>query len=145
MVMDATSHIFEGREFDKAYVHFNVYANSTKYILESSPFYSEKISKAIGEVQFPSYEVEGDEATIIRNLVEYRTAVQIYLSLAENMASENGSRLASMDGAQKACKERAVEYEKIYQNLRKSKITNELVVTAAGVKTIEADKKRAAA
>lgn len=144
MVMDATSHML-GREFDKAYIHFNVYRSSTKYVLESSPFYSEKISKAIGEVQFPSYEVEGDESTIIRNLMEYRTAANIYLALAENMASENGARLASMDGAQKACKERAIEYEKIYQNLRKSKITNELVVTSAGVKTIDAEKKKQAA
>jgi len=143
MVLDAVSHIYAGeRNFDMGYLHFNAYVNSTKYVLESVPFYNLEISKAIGEVQFPRYEIEGDEALIVENLMEFRTAAYVYLGLAENMASENGARLASMDGAQKACDERAVEYEKIYQGLRKSKITNELVVTAAGCKTIEAEKKR---
>ena len=35
-----------------------------------------------------------------------------------------------MDGAQKNCEEMIVEYERIYQGLRKTRITNELIILA---------------
>jgi len=140
MVMESVSHILD-RDFDKGIIHYNQYRNSTSYILQQENIYSNDICEKIAEAQFPGYDVEGDEATIIRNLLEYRTACAVYLGLAENIASENGARLGSMSGAVKACEERAIEYEKIFQSLRKTKITNELVVTSAGCKSIENAKK----
>jgi len=140
MVLESVSHALS-RDFDKGIIHFNRYRNSTSYKLTEEVFYNVDISNAIAEVQFPSYDVEGDESTIIQNLMEFRTACAVYLALAENIASENGARLASMEGARKACVEKEQMYEMVYQSLRKTKITNELLVSAAGCKSIANIKK----
>ena len=76
------------------------------------------------------YEIEGDTRTLIDNLIEYKLASSLYLYMGENAASENGSRLRSMDSAVKSCNEKETEYEQIYQGLRKTKITNELIILA---------------
>merc|ERR1719318_2374354 len=56
----------------------------------------------------------------------------------EIAASEQGARLQSMDGAVRACREKSEEYQKVYNRLRKTKITSELVILSAGVKCLEA-------
>ena len=78
---------------------------------------------------FPSF-----QSTIIQNLQEFKFATTLYNCMAEQLASEMGSRLASMDAAAKSCKEKARDFEMIYQRLRKTKITNELTVLSAGAK-----------
>merc|ERR1712066_453687 len=94
------------------------------------------VCKEIAKLQMPLYEIEGDESTIFQNLLEHKIASQVYGSLAENAASEQGARLQSMDGAVRACKEKSEEYHKIYMKLRKTKITSELVILSAGVMCI---------
>jgi len=124
-------------DWDVALVYYNTYVNSQTFRLETIPVYNQAICEAIGARQFPAYEVEGDENTLVSILREYKMATLIYHGMAEQGASEQGSRLMSMDGAVTACKEKAGEYQKIYMKLRQTKITSELTVLAAGVKCLE--------
>lgn len=129
------------QEWDKIVLYFNEYENAVRFHIKNATIYKTELAAAIAEIQFPSYEIEGDETIIIQDLVEFKLASQLYMYLAENAASEQGARLQSMDGAVKNCNEMTDEYEKIYQGLRKSKITNELIVSAAGAKLAFASNK----
>jgi len=123
-------------DFDIARVYYNAYVNNAVFRLEHIDVYRLEFCEKIAPSQIMAYELEGDEGAILQDLQEFKIACAVYQGLAENYASEQGSRLMSMDGAVKACKEKAVEYEMIYQKLRKTKITNELTVLAAGMMCI---------
>ena len=72
----------------------------------------------------------------VDNLIEYKLASSLYMYMGENGASENSSRLRSMDAAVKTCGEKERELEQIYQGLRKTKITNELIILAVAGKLV---------
>jgi len=122
------------KEFDEMIIYYNVYKNSTTFIPTQTKLYNTEITQKIGDMQFPAYEIEGDDGTIMQNLYEFKLASVLYNTQAEQLASEMGSRLGAMDGASKTCKEKSKDYEKIYQSLRKTKITNELTVLSTGAK-----------
>jgi len=133
--LDMTNKILNsGRDFERATIYYNVFRSTQSFGPEQIDLYNLEISKQIAKAQFPSYDVEGDSSTIIQNLQEFKFAVTLYNCMAEQLASEMGSRLASMDAAAKSCKDKAKDFEMIYQRLRKTKITNELTVLSAGAK-----------
>jgi len=107
-------------KWDKIILYFNEYHNAVRSSQAQAFIYRSEISQIIADIQFPTYEIEGDTRTIIDNLIEYKLASCLYMYMAENVASENASRLRSMDAAVKSCKEKEVEYESIYQGLRKT-------------------------
>lgn len=127
----------EHQDWDLLKLYYNVYKNSQSFEMKVDTINKLEVCNEIAKVQFPLYEVEGDDASINQNLLEYKIASQLYRALAENAASEQGARLQSMDGAVKACKEQSEEYQKIYMKLRKTKITSELVILSAGVMCIQ--------
>jgi len=129
-------------DFDMVKIYYNRYKSTTQFDLAVKTMYRLDMAEAVAKVQFPAYEIEADEAMVMQNLYDWKFACEIYHATAEQRASEEGSRLQSMDGAVQACKEKSAEYEKIYQKLRQTKITSELTVLAAGVKTLQAAKKR---
>merc|ERR550534_2822050 len=133
MCLDFTNKILSTREFDRCTVYYNEFVNTQTFGPAQVELYSLDLSRQIAKIQFPSYDVEGDSTTI-QNLQEFKFASTIYACMAEQLASEMGSRLASMDAAAKSCKEKARDFEMIYQRLRKTKITNELTVLSAGAK-----------
>lgn len=129
-----TDFILNNREFDRCTLYYNVFKNISVFYPQSIDTYNLELSTQIAEIQFPQYDVEGDERTIIQNLQEFKFASVLYNCMAEQLASEMASRLASMEGASKNCKEKSKEYFTIYQKLRKQKITNELTVLSVGAK-----------
>lgn len=121
-------------EYDKIIYYYSYYKNSTTFQPQTIELYNIAISEQIQEAQFSEYDLEGDEAIILQNFYDFKQASILFSLQAENLSSEMGSRLQSMDGAAKTCKEKSEEYEKVYQRLRKTKITNELTVLSTGAK-----------
>merc|ERR1712080_339656 len=121
-------------EYDKIIYYYSYYKNSTTFEPQTVELYNIAISEQIQEAQFSEYDLEGDEAIILQNFYDFKQASILFSLQAENLSSEMGSRLQSMDGAAKTCKEKSEEYEKVYQRLRKTKITNELTVLSTGAK-----------
>lgn len=134
MCFDLTDRIFKTHEFDRMTIYYNVFKNTTKFYPSVIEIYNLDYCKQAAGLQFLTYEVESDEITVLQNLQEFKIASSLYNCMAEQLASEMGSRLASMDSASKSCKEKTEEYEKVYQRLRKTKITNELTVLSVGAK-----------
>jgi len=126
--------LYKVENWDKIILYYNQYINVTSWKLEEVVLYKSQIARAIADTQLVAYVTEGEESTIVDSLVEFKLASHIYLYLAENGIAEQASRLRSMDTASKNCEEKVKEYEKIYQGLRKSKITNELIILSSAAK-----------
>lgn len=132
--LEITDHVMKNSEFGRCTLYYNRFKNISQFYPSTIDLYDVETSKTIGNVQFPLYDVEGDERTIMENLQEFKMATTLYNCMAEQLASEMASRLASMEGASKTCSEKGKEYFSIYQKLRKQKITNELTVLSVGAK-----------
>lgn len=134
MCLDLTDRLLASRDFDRMTIYYNVFQNTTKFFPSEVEIYNLDYCKQAAALQFLTYEVESDEITVLQNLQEFKIASTLYNCMAEQLASEMGSRLASMDTASKTCKDKSDDYEKVYQRLRKTKITNELTVLSVGAK-----------
>ena len=79
------------------------------------------------------YEYEPDEESILNELLPRNLAVQIYRSLLENNAGEQGARMTAMDGATRNADDMVEDLTQTYNRTRQAVITTELneIVSAA--------------
>jgi F-type H+-transporting ATPase subunit gamma len=80
-----------------------------------------------------TYEFEPDEESILAELLPRNLAVQIYRSLLENNAGEQGARMTAMDGATRNADDMIDDLTQTYNRTRQAVITTELneIVSAA--------------
>jgi F-type H+-transporting ATPase subunit gamma len=80
-----------------------------------------------------TYEFEPDEESILDELLPRNLAVQIYRSLLENNAGEQGARMTAMDGATRNAEDMIDDLTQTYNRTRQAVITTELneIVSAA--------------
>ncbi len=77
-----------------------------------------------------------DWQDLFSSLVQEYLFVSLYLAFAASLASENASRLASMQSAQKNIEERLTDLNTEYRHLRQSTITAELLEVVAGFEAL---------
>lgn len=82
----------------------------------------------------PTFFLEWD--TLFAALVREYFFVSLYRAFAESLASENASRLASMQAAEKNIEDRMEQLHMEYHHLRQSSITEELLDVVAGYETL---------
>lgn len=82
----------------------------------------------------PTYTLEWD--ALFAALIREYFFVSVYRALAESLASENASRLSSMQAAEKNIEERLDELNAQYHHLRQSSITEELMDVVAGYEAL---------
>jgi F-type H+-transporting ATPase subunit gamma len=73
-----------------------------------------------------------DRGRLFSLLIRHSLFASLYLALAESMAAENASRLASMQAAEKNIGERLDELNLQFRDLRQGAITEELLDIVAG-------------
>jgi F-type H+-transporting ATPase subunit gamma len=80
-----------------------------------------------------TYEFEPNEEAILNELLPRNLAVQIYRSLLENNAGEQGARMTAMDGATRNAEDMIDDLTQTYNRTRQAVITTELneIVSAA--------------
>ncbi|MBD3384756.1 hypothetical protein GF407_07490 [candidate division KSB1 bacterium] len=74
--------------------------------------------------------------TLLANLLRQYFFVSVYRAFAESLASENLSRLASMQAAEKNIDERLQDLENNYNRQRQSSITSELLDLVSGYEVL---------
>lgn len=74
--------------------------------------------------------------TLFATLIREYFFVSLYRAFAESLASENASRLASMQAAEKNIEERMDQLTAQYHHLRQSSITEELLDVIAGYEVL---------
>lgn len=78
-----------------------------------------------------------DSRRLFSALIRQYLFVSIYRAFAESLASENASRLAAMQLAEKNINERLEELDTDYHRQRQGSITAELLDIAAGFEALE--------
>ena len=82
------------------------------------------------------YEFEPDEATLLEMLLPRNLQVQIYASLLETAAGENGARMTAMDNATRNAGRSIDSLSKVYNRTRQTNITNELIEIISGAQAV---------
>ncbi len=78
----------------------------------------------------------GDRAAMFSALIREHLFVSLYRAFAESLASENASRLSSMQAAEKNIRERLDDLTSQYRRQRQSAITSELLDIASGFEAL---------
>ena len=78
------------------------------------------------------YEFEPEEAEILEQLLPYNLSIQVFRSLLESAASEQGARMTAMDSATRNAGEMIDKLTLNYNRTRQAKITGELIEIIAG-------------
>jgi len=84
----------------------------------------------------PVYEFEPDEETILAELLPRNLAIQIYRSLLESAASEQGARMTAMDNATRNAGDMINKLTITYNRTRQAYITKELIEIISGAEAI---------
>jgi F-type H+-transporting ATPase subunit gamma len=80
-----------------------------------------------------------DFDSMLSHLLKQYLFTSVYRAIAESLASENASRLASMQAAEKNVEERLGELRSQYNHRRQSAITSELLDMVAGYEALKDD------
>jgi F-type H+-transporting ATPase subunit gamma len=79
---------------------------------------------------------------LFSSLIRHYFFVALYRAVTESLASENASRLAAMQAAQKGIEERLDELNAQYQRQRQNAITVELLDIVSGFEALTQDLRR---
>ncbi len=82
------------------------------------------------------YEFEPEEEEILAELLPRNLSVQIYRSLLENAASEQGARMTAMDNATRNASDMIDDLTLFYNRSRQAVITKELIEIISGADAI---------
>jgi F-type H+-transporting ATPase subunit gamma len=82
------------------------------------------------------YEFEPDEETILARLLPQNLAVQLYRTLLESGAGEQGARMAAMDNATRNAGEMIDRLTLNYNRTRQANITRELIEIISGAEAL---------
>ncbi|GCE83741.1 F0F1 ATP synthase subunit gamma [Komagataeibacter diospyri] len=83
-----------------------------------------------------SYEFEPDEGTMLASLLPRNLQVQLYATMLETAAGENGARMTAMDNATRNAGKAIDRLTLTYNRTRQTNITNELIEIISGAQAV---------
>jgi F-type H+-transporting ATPase subunit gamma len=129
------------RQIDHVYLFYNKYLTGASYrpcMLHLLPvdqgWLSDLEQKRWQSRTLPTYTMEWD--ALFSGLIQEYLFVSLYRAFAESLASENASRLASMQNAEKNIEERLAELQAQFHRQRQMTITEELLDILAGFEAL---------
>ncbi len=132
---------FEAGAIDTATIIFNRFKTAISSELtfrQLVPATIPEVDEAPADDDTPSalYTFEPDEETILERLLPMNLAVQIFNALVENVASEQGARMAAMDNATRNAGEMIEQLTLSYNRQRQAAITKELIEIVSGAEAL---------
>jgi F-type H+-transporting ATPase subunit gamma len=112
-----------------------VYEPAQQHLLPLDAAWVERLSQNAWPTQLLP-EVVGDGATTLRALVREYLFISLFRACAESLASENASRLAAMQRADKNIDELLETLRRSFHRLRQSSIDEELFDVVSGYETL---------
>ena len=133
--------MYENGEFDVAHTVFSLFQSAIKQEAQLKQIIpvldgDENISKKDEKKDDAIYEYEPEEEEVLKNLVPQNVAVQIFSSLLENAAGEQGARMTAMDNATRNAGELIDELTLNYNRSRQAQITKELIEVISGAEAV---------
>lgn len=131
--------LFNAGEFDVCQIVYNRFKSAIQQIVTVKQL----IPVALEKNEIPPtteatavYEFEPDEETILTGLLPRNLAMQIYGSLLESAAGEQGARMAAMDNATRNAGEMINKLTLNYNRTRQAYITKELIEIISGAEAV---------
>jgi F-type H+-transporting ATPase subunit gamma len=129
--------MFEAGEFDVCTLFYNRFKSVISQIVTEQQIIPASIEGAVApDLGGAVYEYEPDEDEILAKLLPRNLAVQIYRSLLENAASEQGARMSAMDNATRNAGEMINKLTLVYNRTRQAVITKELIEIISGAEAV---------
>ena len=135
---------FEAGEFDTCTVVYNRFKTVMSQVVtfqQLIPFSPPTPDEAEAEAgrRFRAqaiYDFEPDEEMILSDLLPRNLSIQIFRSLLENAASEQGARMTAMDSATRNAGEMIDKLTLHYNRTRQAQITKELIEIISGAEAL---------
>ncbi len=141
-VVDKIVTMFEAGEFDVCTLYYNKFISAlTQEVtpLQLIPFASateaegDEEASDLGGAQ---YEFEPDEEAILKALLPKNLSVQVFRSMLESFASEQGARMTAMDNATRNAGDMISSLSITYNRARQAMITKELIEIISGAEAL---------
>ncbi|WP_420418381.1 F0F1 ATP synthase subunit gamma [Pacificispira sp.] len=141
-VVDKIVTMFEAGEFDVCTLYYNKFISAlTQEVtpLQLIPFASateaegDEEASGLGGAQ---YEFEPDEEAILKALLPKNLSVQVFRSMLESFASEQGARMTAMDNATRNAGDMINSLSITYNRARQAMITKELIEIISGAEAL---------
>jgi F-type H+-transporting ATPase subunit gamma len=132
--------MFEAGEFDVATIFYARFKSAISQIPTGQQIIpvalpaGEETQEAAGSQAL--YEYEPDEEQILAALLPRNLAVQIYKTLLENAAGEQGARMSAMDSATRNAGDMINKLSLTYNRQRQANITKELIEIISGAEAL---------
>ncbi|MCH2396478.1 F0F1 ATP synthase subunit gamma [Oceanibaculum sp.] len=132
--------MFEADEFDVATIFYARFRSAIAQIPTGQQIIpvalpaKEETQEASGSQAL--YEYEPDEEQILAALLPRNLAVQIYKTLLENAAGEQGARMSAMDSATRNAGDMINKLSLTYNRQRQANITKELIEIISGAEAL---------
>ena len=136
-VASRVTEMFETGKFDVCTVLYNRFVSALEQVvtpLQLIPFASE--TEGAGAGDGAAYEFEPDEEAILSALLPRNLAVQVYRSMLESFASEQGARMTAMDNATRNAGDMIESLSLEYNRTRQAAITSELIEIISGAEAL---------
>jgi F-type H+-transporting ATPase subunit gamma len=131
--------MFEAGEFDVCRIVFNRFKSAISQIVtvkQIVPVAVDKTEVANENEAQAVYEFEPDEETVLAELLPKNLAVQIYGTLLESAAGEQGARMTAMDNATRNAGDMINKLTLNYNRSRQAFITKELIEIISGAEAV---------
>jgi len=139
---DKINALLEAGEIDVCTLVYNQFRNAMPQVPACQQLVPLVMDEAQGHAATPAdadaaqYEFEPDEAALLAMLLPKNLQVQIYASLLETAAGENGARMTAMDNATRNAGRSIDSLSKVYNRTRQTNITNELIEIISGAQAV---------
>ncbi|MCE2565011.1 F0F1 ATP synthase subunit gamma [Komagataeibacter sp. FNDCF1] len=130
--------LLEKGEFDVCTLVYNQFRN----VMTQTPTEMQLVPLALPENDnaengdVAAYEFEPDEGTLLTSLLPRNLQVQIYATMLETAAGENGARMTAMDNATRNAGKAIDRLTLTYNRTRQTNITNELIEIISGAQAV---------
>jgi F-type H+-transporting ATPase subunit gamma len=134
--------MFEAGEFDTCYLIYNTFKSAIAQVVtvkQIIPFPVEELRAAGAETAAggeAEYELEPAEDQLLGALLPANLSMQIFRSLLESYASEQGARMTAMDNATNNAADMIDKLRLRYNRTRQAAITTELIEIISGAEAL---------
>lgn len=131
--------LFEAGEFDVCTVVYNRFQSAIAQVVTRQqliPFAVPEKAAAKDEGAKAIYEFEPSEESILSTLLPRNLAVQMFRSILESQASEQGARMTAMDNATRNAGDMINGLTIKYNRSRQAQITKELIEIISGAEAL---------
>jgi len=140
MITTKVLEMYEAGEFDVTSVIYNKFKSAMTQIVtvqQVVPFAVSNAETASTDGELKAmYEFEPDEERILADLLPKNLSIQVYRSLLESAASEQGARMTAMDSATRNAGDMINKLTLTYNRTRQAVITKELIEIISGAEAI---------